>query len=135
MKRCMRSKLFKNLCLFILGGLLYNLIEVIWRGRTHWSMFLVGGTCFQFIGRIYRTFKHSRLILRCLLSSVAVTAIEFVSGCLFNLHWKMRVWDYTDLPLNIAGQVCLLYSVFWAALSIPAGWLHRLCDQKWQHLH
>ena len=42
----------KYLFLFGVGGLLYILIELIWRGRSHWTMFLLGGICFVFLGLI-----------------------------------------------------------------------------------
>lgn len=125
-----KYSILQGVCLFLMGGLLYVLIELCWRQRTHWSMFVVGGVCFRVIGRIYRALSHRRLALRCTLSAIAVTVIEFFSGCFFNLHLKLEVWDYTDMPLNIGGQVCLLYSVLWALLSIPAGFLHTICEQK-----
>ena len=39
----------KYLFLLDVGGLLYILIELIWRGRSHWTMFLLGGICFVFL--------------------------------------------------------------------------------------
>ena len=30
-------------------------------------------------------------------------------------------WDYSSLPLNINGRVCLLYSIFWGVLGV--GWV------------
>lgn len=106
--------------IFLIGGLLYNLIEIIWRGYTHWSMFLVGGLCFQLIGCIHTALRRWGLFLRCVLCSLAVTAVEFASGCLFNLKLQMNVWDYSGFPLNILGQVCLLYTILWGLLSIVA---------------
>ncbi len=119
--------------LLTLGGLCYNLLELLWRGRTHWSMFLVGGLCFECIGFIHRRFRHRHLVMRCVLGSAAVTAVEFVSGCVVNLWLGLQVWDYSQVPLNIAGQVCLLYSAFWAVLSGAVGplyaWLRRRLEQ------
>lgn len=125
-----RKRRFCGICLFIEGGLLYNLIECLWRGRTHWSMFLVGGVCFRLIGGIYKRLSATKLLFRCLASSAAVTAVEFLSGCYFNLHLRLAVWDYTNRPLNLCGQVCLLYSVFWGLLSIPAGKLYIRCENS-----
>ena len=34
------------LLIYAAGGLLYGLIEILWRGWTHWSMVLCGGLCF-----------------------------------------------------------------------------------------
>ncbi len=116
--------------LFILGGILYILIELCWRKRTHWSMFVVGGACFRLIGKIFSGLSCRCLALRCTVSAIAVTIVEFFSGYIFNIRLKMRVWDYANMPLNIKGQVCLLYSFFWALLSIPAGLLHSICERK-----
>ena len=33
----------KSVVMFLFGGFGYGLIEVLWRGRTHWSMVLCGG--------------------------------------------------------------------------------------------
>ncbi len=119
------KKIGKTLGLFVLGGLLYNGIELLWRRRTHFSMFLVGGAAFLAIGRIYCRFCKRCLMVRCVLSAIAVTVIEFLSGCILNLGLKMKVWNYEKKRFNILGQVCLLYSTLWGILSIPAGWLYR----------
>ena len=36
---------------------------------------------------------------------------------------SLNIWDYSDLPFNLMGQICLLFSVFWFFLSIIAIWL------------
>ncbi len=115
-----------TLFLFCVGGAIYNIIEIIWRGYTHWSMFIVGGVCFNVIGFIHTVSKRC-LFVRCALCSFAITAIEFFSGCLFNLRLKMNVWDYSALPFNFKGQVCFLYSVLWGLLSIIAIPVYKAC--------
>jgi len=112
--------------LFCIGGALYNIIEIIWRGYTHWSMFIVGGICFNLIGRIHTMCKKG-WIIRCTLCSLVITVIEFLSGCIFNLRLNMNVWNYSGMLLNIKGQVCLLYSLLWGALSILARPIYRVC--------
>lgn len=116
--------------LFCIGGILYNLIEILWRGFTHWSMFLVGGGCFHIMGWIHTGCKKLSVFSRCVLCSLAVTAVEFFSGCLFNLKLKLNVWDYKDMPFNIMGQVCLLYTVLWGILSLLAVPVYRFCARK-----
>ena len=39
-----------ELLLFLIGGLVYAWIEILWRGYTHWSMFVLGGICFIIMG-------------------------------------------------------------------------------------
>lgn len=112
--------------LFCIGGLVYNIVEVLWRGYTHWSMFFAGGLCFTLIGTIQRVCKRG-LFLKCALCAAAITLVEFCCGCIVNLWLKMHVWDYSNMLLNIKGQVCALYSVLWGALSIIAMPLYRRC--------
>lgn len=119
-----------NVCLFAVGGLAYTAIELLWRRRTHPSMFVVGGLCFGLIGRIHTRFQHRPLLLRCGLCSLAVTAVELVSGCILNRWLKWGVWDYSQQRGNLLGQVCLLYSFLWMLLSIPAALLYRRC-RRW----
>ncbi len=116
-----------GLLLFLLGGTAYILLELCWRRRTHPSMFVVGGVCFRLIGKVYTVFSAKALWLRCVISALAVTAVEFISGCFLNLYLKCNVWDYTHKRCNLLGQVCLLYSVLWGLLSIPAAALHSRC--------
>lgn len=112
--------------LFCIGGALYNLLELLWRGYTHWSMFIVGGICFNIIGRIHSLCRKG-MVIRCALCALAVTAVEFASGYLLNMRLKMNVWDYSGMMLNIKGQVCLLYSILWGALSLIALPVYRFC--------
>jgi hypothetical protein len=120
----------KKLCctffLFCIGGALYNIIEVLWRGYTHWTMFIVGGMCFNIIGKIHSLCRKG-MVIRCTLCALAITIIEFISGYLFNIRLKMNVWDYSSMLFNIKGQVCLLYSVLWGGLSVIALPVYRFC--------
>lgn len=109
----------KNLGLFAFGGIVYGLIEILWRGKTHWSMVLTGGAGFLALFKIFEKNKDASLFKKCALGSSVITAFEFVSGCIFNLMLKMKVWDYSKLPLNFKGQICALYSCLWGLLSIP----------------
>lgn len=116
------------------GGLAYNCIELLWRGRTHPSMFFVGGACFEIIGQIHRRLR-APFAARCAVCAAAVTAVELVCGCILNLWLKLDVWDYSRRKFNIKGQVCLLYSVFWLVLSAAAVPLYALCRRSFARLH
>ena len=110
--------------LFLLGGGIYVLIELLYRSRSHFSMFLAGGLSVVLIRIICGRIKG--FFLRCLAGGIIITAVELVFGIIFNLLLGMEVWDYSHLPFNILGQVCPYFTLAWAALSIPALWLGNL---------
>ena len=49
----------KYLFLFAVGGALYVLIELLWRGWSHWTMFALGGLCFVYLGLINEALGHA----------------------------------------------------------------------------
>lgn len=106
------------MAVFVLGGLAYGVLELAWRGRTHWTMLLAGGASFLLI---YLTAAASALppLGQYALCAVLVTAVEFVTGAVVNVGLGWNVWDYSDLPLNLYGQVCARYTFFWFLLSVP----------------
>ena len=53
--------------------------------------------------------------------------VEFLFGLLVNRVLHLHVWDYSALPLNIMGQICLPFSLIWFVLTIPASALCKLC--------
>jgi len=106
----------KYTIMFLIGGLIYGALEIIVKGDTHFSMFVVGGICFTLIGALS---KNMSLISRMLSGAVIITALEFISGVIVNIWLKENVWDYSHLPLNIMGQVCLLFTIIWFFLSLP----------------
>ncbi|MCD7844523.1 MAG: putative ABC transporter permease [Oscillospiraceae bacterium] len=108
-----------------LGGTIYGLIEILWRGHTHWSMVLTGGVCFAFM---YLVSAQPGLgqPAQYALCALLVTTVEFVSGWIFNRLLGWNVWDYSSMRLNLYGQVCLRYSLYWLILSVPGCALARL---------
>ncbi|MDR1116839.1 MAG: putative ABC transporter permease [Oscillospiraceae bacterium] len=115
------STINKLFSLFLFGGIIYYCIEIIWRGHSTFSMFVVGGLCFVLIGAINNYFPwHLGLVQQALISCVIVTVIEFISGLILNVWLGLGVWDYSRLPFNLMGQICLLYTVLWIPLSVFA---------------
>ena len=108
-------KIWKNCLLFYTGGTVYLSLELLYRGRSHGSMFLAGGLCFLLIGHLNRVEPKLPLPLRAVVGAAIVTAVELGTGMLVNRQYQ--VWDYRHLPLNFYGQICLPYSLLWLALS------------------
>jgi uncharacterized membrane protein len=81
-------------------------------------MFILGGVCFVIIGGINNWFPWSLgLLLQSLIGAVAVTFAELVSGIILNIWLGLGVWNYSALPLNLWGQICLLYALLWVPLA------------------
>ncbi len=114
----------KVMTLLAVGAALYSAIEILWRGFTHWTMALTGGLCL--CGIYYTNEKLTcKSSTKCVFCSLFITVVEFTAGVILNLKLHMRIWDYSRLPFNLLGQICLLYSFFWFLLSFPA---LRLCN-------
>ena len=109
----------RELLIVLLGGAAYVLIELLWRGRSHISMFLLGGVCFWIIGALDRKRTVPVAVQACQ-GAVVVTALEFCTGLVVNCWLGWGVWDYSGLPMNLMGQVCLYYSVLWIPLTAAA---------------
>lgn len=113
--------LCKNLFLFAVGGVLYYIIEILWRGHSHYSMFFVGGLCFVLIGKINEYIPWDiPIYLQSILGAVIITSVEFISGCILNIWLGLDVWDYSNIPFNLLGQICLPFSILWVFVAFVA---------------
>lgn len=111
--------MIKHIILFAFGGIFYLLTELLWRGFSHWSMFFLGGACFLLIGLINENTRDKvPLIFQMVISAVIITVLEFCAGFIVNIKLGLDVWDYSNMPYNIMGQVCLLYTAIWFVLSL-----------------
>jgi len=105
--------------MFALGAAAYPVVELVWRGRTHWTMSVTGGLCTLLIHLCDRKLRSAGLAVRCGMGCAVITLTEFAVGCVVNRLLGWNVWDYSDAPLNILGQICPLYCGFWFVLSLP----------------
>ena len=120
-------KQIKPYLMFFVGGGLYVALELLWRGRSHGSMFLAGGTGFLLLGAIGDKLPRLPRAARAVLGGGAITALELATGWVFNRRWQ--VWDYRGIPGNYLGQICPSYSLLWTALSPAGEALDRAADK------
>jgi len=105
--------------LWLWGGFIFYCIELLWRGYSYPSMFVVGGVCFLIIGGINNYLPWSLgVVWQALIGAAAVTIIELISGIILNIWLGLGIWDYSHLPFNLWGQISLTYSLIWVALSV-----------------
>lgn len=131
-------KKWENVIVFCMGGLLYVLVELLWRGWSHGSMFLVGGACFYAVGSLNRHRPDMSVLSQMVVGTVLITVVEFFSGLIINRMLLLHVWDYSTAPLNLFGQICLPFVLLWFPLSGAAlfteDWLRwRLFQEPMPH--
>ena len=112
------KKICEYLLLWLVGGCLYFSFEVMFRGFSHWSMFVLGGICMCFCAwqgsvREWRDPLWVQL-LRCM---VFITSCEFITGIIVNKWMDWHVWDYTGMPLQLFGQICVPFMLLFGALA------------------
>lgn len=113
--------ILKHAVLFAIMGGIYCVIELLWRGHTHWTMFVLAGMCGLAVGSLNEHIEWTMPIWEQILIGTGIAlSLEFVFGCVLNLWLGLGIWDYTNQPCNILGQVCLPFAFVWAALVTVA---------------
>jgi len=109
---------------FILGGLIYMGIEVLYDGTSHRSMGLVGGLSFVICSWYLKTLNINYWIM-CVLMATTIVILEYIAGKIWNSNFS--IWDYRKMPFNFQGQVCLTFYVIWIVIISPViMWLDKL---------
>ena len=105
----------RKTALFALGGGVYVAMEMLYRGRSHYSMFLAGGASLLLIGQLNRVTPRLPFFFRAAVGAGIITMVELAAGLVFNRDYG--VWDYRSQWGNWLGQICPLFSVIWIALA------------------
>ena len=115
-------KFSQGIFAFLMGYFIYSMIEIINRGYTHWTMALTGGAVLTILYAI-NCRRTMTLIKSCFIGTIIITSIEFSVGIFVNIIMDWQVWDYSTVPFNVMGQICLPFSAAWFFLCIPAYYL------------
>lgn len=112
-------RLFKYAFLFWFGGSTYVTFEVFFRGYSHWTMFLLSGILFLYIDTLNEIWDWN-IVTQTLCGTLSVVVAEFLAGCVLNLWLGLNIWDYSDMPLNLMGQICLPFAALWIPIVVLA---------------
>ena len=64
------------------------------------------------------------------LGMIFATVWEYIMSAFYEDTLGVAFWDYSDVPFNIHGRVCLPFSIAWGLLSIPlALWVHPWVEE------
>lgn len=105
---------------FLAGAILYSTIEMIWRGRTHWTMAVLGGIVYMILNSISIRAQGMSIAVKSIIGSGVITLLEFLVGLVLNVKMGLKIWNYENIGYNILGQICPKYTVYWFMLCVVA---------------
>lgn len=124
----MRERIGKwvlSILLWFWAGGVYFFAEVIWKtaqGRPEtisWTMFALAIILAIPMERFGAELPWEMpLIAQAGISALAVIATEFVAGLILNIALGLGIWDYSNMPGNIMGQICPQFALLWFVVSI-----------------
>lgn len=113
----LQNTVYKNIIIFVIFGISYVSLELLYRGHSHVTMFFVGGLCGLLIGLINEYTPKMPIVLQMTIGSIIVTLLELVTGYILNIKLGLNIWDYSNLTFNYKGQISLIFSILWFLLS------------------
>lgn len=116
-----KRRLIPYTIIFIVSGLIYTMLELLWRGHTHWTMFVCAGLCGLAMANINNNWLNFETDFRIqvIASALVCTIMEFIFGIIFNGNFT--IWDYRGLWGTIhwlGDQVNILFFGIWLLISI-----------------
>ena len=117
------SKPVLSMLLWTWGGTVYYLLEVAYKSltghpeRISWTMLVIAILLCIPVERCGAELPWEYpLWLQALCCAILVTAVEFVAGLVLNVWLGLGTWDYSTLPFNFMGQICLQFFFVWWGL-------------------
>ena len=94
-----------------------RVIEIWFRGFSHWTMFVLGGVTLTFCSFQGEVMHWSEpMWIQIIRAVLFLTSLEFVTGIICNKWLKIGIWDYRDQPFQLCGQICLPFMVMFSGL-------------------
>ena len=114
-----------SMLLWFWGGTVYFLLEVVYKiatgnpERISWTMLLLAIMLSIPLERFGAELPWEMpLVLQAAICTVAITITELLAGLIINVWLGLGVWDYSHLPFNLRGQICLQFALIWWGLCL-----------------
>lgn len=124
------SNIKKDGMIFAAGAVGYTLLEMLWRGHSHWSMAAAGGISLLALSKTFHKLAAAPIYFKSIVGGGIITMIEFCFGAVFNLGLGMHVWDYSGVRGNILGQICPVYTVLWCLICAPVSYFQQKIEEE-----
>ena len=103
------------------GGSAYVTMEVFARARSHWTMFVLAAVVFIAVGLFNELLSwETSLVWQVLIGVAMATLAELLTGLVVNVRLGWGIWDYSQMPGNLWGQICPQFTALWAPLILLA---------------
>ena len=112
------NSIWLEIAVFVLGGCAYGLMEILYRGHTHWTMLVTGGACVLTLFYLREWLLAQPLVLGALAGAGIITIYELSVGMIVNLKLGWQVWDYSAQPGNVLGQICPAFTAIWFVVCL-----------------
>lgn len=118
-----KKKIISLFIMFNISGLIYILLELLWRGRSHWTMFICAGLCGLVMANVNNNLLKfdTDFRIQVLVSALCCSMFEFLFGIIFN--GDFTIWDYRGMWGTIhwlGDQVNILFFGVWILISVFA---------------
>ena len=90
------------------------------RGVLNGPLCILYGIGAHLISFALRDLSNDSWFFLAVFSAVYATVIEWVAGHILERTSHTRWWDYSDMPFNLDGYVCLGASALWGVLGVVA---------------
>ena len=116
----MSKKTIPFILIFCISGFIYIMLELLWRGHTHWTMFICAGLCGLVMAHINNNLLdfNTDFRIQVLVSALCCTGMEFLFGIIFNRDFT--IWDYRNTwgTIHCLGdQINLIFFGVWIIIS------------------
>ena len=120
---------YKLFWLFFIGSFLGVVVEMLWVVVIHGHFETRSGLIYGPFNMVYGfgaailsaslyRFRNWSKLFSFAGGFIAGSAVEYACSLFQELVFGSTSWDYSKLPFNINGRVCLLYSIFWGVLGV-----------------
>ncbi len=122
----------KKFKIFMVMAVAYMIIEAVFRLCTDpssisliqtLSMGVCGGLSGLFADLLNEDGWNAPMFVDVIIASLFTTSLEYAFGYVLNIKLGLNIWDYSNMPFNLNGQICLTYSIGWTLLMPFAFWL------------
>lgn len=112
-------RIYCTVAIFLLSGSVYYAMEIVFKKshKSHWTMFVLAGLAGAiFIDGLNNLFSYEMdFLLQIFICSTTITIGELIVGLIWNQDYG--IWNYTNMPFNYMGQICLPFYFLWMLLS------------------